>query len=129
VHAFLLVFAVTGVAHLEVLPFSGFRLFAEVRTEERVAWEIVAIDEEGGEIPIVLDDLPLGYRQSWRLIRGLADRPAADRDEICDAWTVPLREDGHDIAKVRVLRVKASVRPGAPPPERTVAVECGSGAS
>ena len=30
VYAFLLVFAITGIAHLERYPFSGFRLFSEV---------------------------------------------------------------------------------------------------
>jgi len=128
VHAFLLVFAITGLAHLELYPFSGFRLFAEVRGDVRTSWQLYAVDAEDHEIPLVLEELPLGYRQSWRLIPHLDERPRAERDAICDAWTVPLREEGHDIAKVRVFRTVASVRPDGPPPERTFRFECGSGA-
>ena len=126
VHAFLLVFAVTGIAHLELHPFSGFRLFAELRGEERTSWDIEAIDGEGHAIPIVLDELPLGYRQSWRFIPGLDERPRAERDAICDAWAGPLRAQGHEITTVRVFRTVGSVRPDAPPAERTLVLECGS---
>jgi hypothetical protein len=125
VHAFLLVFAVTGLAHLELHPFSGFRLFAEVRGEERTSWDIEAVDADGRTIPIVLDDLPLGYRQSWRFIPSLDERPRSERDAICDAWTVPLRDEGHEITKVRVFRTVRSVRPEAPPGERSLVLECG----
>ena len=93
VHAFLLVFAVTGVAHLELYPFSGFRLFSELRGEERTSWQLRAVDAEGEEVPISLGDLPLGYRQTARLIPGMDDLSADERDEICDAWAGPLRDE------------------------------------
>jgi hypothetical protein len=114
------------VAHLELFPFSGFRLFAEVRGDERTSWEITAVDADGERIPIVLDDLPLGYRQSWRLIPGMAEMDAVDRDEICEAWTTPLREDGVAVDRVEVHRTVTSLRQGGPPPREERLFECGA---
>ena len=124
-HAFLLVFAVTGVAHLELDPFSGFRLFSEVRGDQRTSWELRAVDAEGQEVAIDVDRLPLGYRQAKRLIPTMADLRAEERDEMCDAWAQPLRERGVDVVRVRIYRTVASVRPDGPPPERTLLHECG----
>ena len=126
VHAFLFVFALTGVAHLEVFPFSGFRLFSELRGEERTSWQLRAVDAEGEEVGISLGHLPLGYRQTARLIPGMADMSTSERDELCDAWAGPLRERGVDVVGVRIYRTVASVRPDGPPPERTLVYECGS---
>jgi hypothetical protein len=125
VHLFLLVFAITGVAHLELFPFSGFRLFSELRPAERHSWELRAVDPSGDELPIRLGDLPLGFRNSTTLLPGFDDLTAAERDEICDAWAGPLRADGIAVVRVHVYAVQRSVRPGSPPPERRLAYECG----
>lgn len=125
VHWFLLVFAITGVAHLEAWPFTGFRLFSEVRTSLREGWQIVAVDSEGDEHDVHLDDLPVAYRNTSRLIPGLAGRTPAEREEVCDAWAAPLRDDGDDVAGIRVYAVTASVRPDGPPPTLVLTYECG----
>ena len=125
VHAFLLVFAITGIAHLELLPFSGFRLFSEVRGPVRTSSQLYAVDGDGTEVPILLDQLPLGYRQSWRLIPGMEDMSVAQRDEICDAWARPLREHGIEVTTIRIYRIVDDVRPDGPPSERTLRFECG----
>ena len=125
VHAFLLVFAITGIAHLELYPFSGFRLFSELRGDERRGWQLRAVDDEGEEVGISLGHLPLGYRQTARLIPGMADMSADERDEICNAWADPLRARGVEVVRVRIYRTVVSVRPDAAPPERTLEYECG----
>ena len=125
VHLFLLVFAITGVAHLELFPFSGFRLFSELRPAERQSWELRAVDETGGEIAIRLGELPLGYRNSTTLLRGFAGLTAVERDEICDAWAAPLRDRGNAVVSVRIYSVVQSVRPDGPPPTRALAYACG----
>jgi hypothetical protein len=124
-HLFLLVFAITGVAHLELFPFSGFRLFSELRPAERQSWQLRAVDEAGDEIPIRLGELPLGYRNSSIRLRAFDDLTAAERDDICDAWAEPLRDSGTVVTRVRVYAVVQGVRPDAGPPVRRLAYECG----
>ena len=124
-HAFLVVFAVTGIAHIEAFPFSGFRLFSELRGDERHGWTLRAVDAEGEEVPISLGDLPLGYRQSARLIPEMAAMGHHERDEICDAWASALRARGIQVVRVRVYRTVTNLHPDGPPPERTLAYECG----
>lgn len=127
VHVFLLVFAVTGLATLELFPFSGFRLFAERRPEVRESWQLRAVDPDGAETSIRLDDLPLGYRNTSGLLRGFEDLSGAEQDAVCDAWAQPLRDAGTAVQVVRVYAVRASVRPDGPPPARSLAYECGHG--
>jgi hypothetical protein len=127
VHWFLLVFAITGVAHLELWPFTGFRLFSELRTAEREGWRLVAVDDAGEEHPIRLGELPVAYRNTARLVDGFDRRTAAERDAVCDAWAEAVRQEGGEVDHVRIYAVVASVRPDGPPPTRTLAYECGSG--
>ena len=92
-HLFLLVFAVTGVAHLELFPFSGFRLFSELRPAERQSWELRAVDDGGRRDPDpARATCPSGYRNSTTLLRDFDDLTTAERDAICDAWAEPLRD-------------------------------------
>lgn len=125
-HLFLLVFAVCGLAHIERWPFTGFRLFSELRTAERHTWELTAVDPQGQEHPIELHELPVAYRNTSKLLLGFPHRSAAARDAVCDAWELPLRAAGHAVVKVRIYRLIGSVRPDAPPPQRHLAYECGS---
>ena len=124
VHLFLAAFVVCGVPHLELLPFSGFRLFAEPRGDQRRSWQLRAVDDDGEEHPIVLGDLPLSFRGTSRLIDGWTDLDAERRDGICRAWSGPLRSAGVDVTEVRIYRVVTSVRPGAGPPQRDLAHIC-----
>lgn len=126
VHLFLLVFAITGVARLEVFPFSAFRLFSELRPAERESWELRAVDEVGDEIPIGIADLPIGYRNTTTQLLDFEDRSPADQDAICDAWVAPLRARGTEVSSVRIYSVVQGVRPDSPPPTRELAFECGS---
>jgi hypothetical protein len=126
VHWFLLVFAVTGLAHLELWPFTGFRLFSELRPSVRESWAVVAVDPSGDEHTILLHDLPVAYRNTSRLLQGFDHRSPASRDRVCDAWAEPLREAGRKVARIRIYAVSASVRPDGPPPTRHLAYECGT---
>jgi hypothetical protein len=125
-HVFLLVFAVCGLAHLELWPFTGFRLFSELRPAERQSWELVAVDPHGGEHAIVLHDLPVAYRNTVKLLIGFPHRSPASRDAVCDAWAAPLEAKGQSVADIRVYEVTASVRPHGPPAHRHLAYRCGS---
>ena len=126
VHWFLLVFAITGVAHLELWPFTGFRLFSELRPSVRESWAIVAVDRAGDEHGVALHELPVAYRNTAKILLGFDHRSPQSRDAVCDAWATPLREAGHDVARIRIYAVTAGVRPGSPPPHRALAYECGT---
>ena len=92
----------------------------------RESWEIVAVDPSGAEHAVVLHDLPVAYRNTARILQGFDHRSPASRDDVCDAWAVPLRESGQEVVRLRVYAVSASVRPDGPPPTRHVAYECGT---
>jgi hypothetical protein len=125
VHLFLAVFVVCGIGTFEVLPFSGFRLFSELRGDDRRSWQLRAVDDDGDEHAIVLGDLPLSYRKSTILIEGWEERSREERDEICEAWSGPLRASGVEVRAVRIYRVVASLRPGGGAPDRRLAYTCG----
>ncbi len=125
-HVFLLLFAVCGLGHVEVWPLTGFRLFSEVRTREREGWELVTVDSRGTEHVLHLSTLPVGYRNTTKLVPGMADRSAAARDAICRAWADPLRARGEDVAYVRVYAVVEDAFPHGRPTVRTLTYDrCG----
>ena len=126
VHWFLATFVLAGLLHLELFPFSAFRLFSEVRTAERQSWELRAVDAAGDEHPIRLDDLPISYRNSTRLLLDFPGMDPRERDEICDGWAAPRRATGEVVTVVRVYSVIETVRPDGPPRQRTLAYECGT---
>ena len=124
-HVFLLVFAITGVAHLELFPFTGFRLFSELRGAERESWQLRAVGPDGAETPIRLSVLPLAYRNTTRLLLSFDDLSATEQDAVCEAWAQPRRDSGAAVVRVRVYAVVESVRPDGPAPRRRLAYECG----
>jgi hypothetical protein len=124
-HVFLLLVAVCGLAHIELWPLTGFRLFSEVRQAEREGFEIVAVDPAGVERPIDLHALPAAFQGTTREIPALLRAGQHRRDEACAAWAAPERAAGRAVAEVRVYEVVESVRPGGPPAARTLAFRCG----
>lgn len=126
VYCFLAAFAIAGLAHLELYPFSAFRLFSELRPAERQSWQLRAVTADAGEQPIRLGDLPIAYRNSTRLLLDFPDLSKRQRDAICDAWAQPLRDAGELVDAIRVYAVVESVRPHGPPPQRRLAFQCGT---
>ena len=102
VYAFLTVFLVCGALEIEHWPLTGFRLYTELRTEERTSTRVIALRADGGSEEIVFVDLPFGYHSTNRLLSDFPDMTQAERDEICDAWVQPLRDDGVEVVGVRV---------------------------
>jgi hypothetical protein len=121
VYGFLGVFAVIGVVHLEWFwPFTGFRLFSELRPAERASWVITAVDERGDESTVQLSELPIAFRTTTRLLAGFDEMDQDQRDEVCAAWV----HERDDVVEVRIYAVVTRLRPDAPPPERTLAYRC-----
>jgi hypothetical protein len=109
------------VAHIEAFwPFTGFRLFSELRPADRLSWSIVAVDDDGHESAVHLGELPVAYRTTTRLLPHFDDMSADERDDICAAWV----QGRDDVVEVRIYSVSTLLRPDAPPPTRTLAYRC-----
>jgi hypothetical protein len=120
------VLLVCGLVGIEAWPFSGFRLFSSMRSDERVSWEIVWVDPLDQEDTVSLADLPVAYRNTSTIIAEFDTLSVAERDAVCDAWVGPLREDGAPVDRVRIYRRTTFVGDTHAPPTRELRWECGS---
>jgi hypothetical protein len=132
VAAFLAAIVICAVATIEAWPLTGWQLFSHLRIDRQVSWSAAAVDSEGREHPYPLGALPQGYRGFAFLMRDFAARPAAEQDELCEAWregTVELL--GFDARAVRIyeLRWRLSAREGdrARPADHTLRYTCRPG--
>ena len=119
VYVFLAVFLVCGAFAVERWPLTGFRLYSDLRVEERHSPSVVALLADGEEQRLRFDDLPMGWHATDRILRQFPRMTQAERDEVCDAWVQPLRDDGLDVVGVRVDDMVAHL---AEPDRRTEAV-------
>jgi hypothetical protein len=101
---------VCGLVGVEWWPFTGWKLYSRVRTDSRVAWEATTVAPDGQETPVEPNDLPLGYRHVELLLARFPDYSDAQREEICDAIAGGVRDEGEDVAEVRVYRVDEHLR-------------------
>jgi hypothetical protein len=118
VYVFLAAFLVCGALEVEYWPLTGFRLYTEIRTEERLSTRVIALLADGGSREVVFVDLPFGYHSTNRLISDFDELSQEERDEICDAWVRPLREDGVDVVGVRIDEYVTHLGDPASRPER-----------
>ncbi len=102
VYGFLALFLLCGALEVEHWPLTGFRLYTEIRTEERPSTRVIALLADGSSREVVFVDLPFGYHSTNRLLSDFPDMTQDERDEICDAWVQPLRDDGIEVVGVRV---------------------------
>ncbi|MEL7210307.1 MAG: hypothetical protein AAGK32_19095, partial [Actinomycetota bacterium] len=109
VYGFLAVFILCGLLSIEVWPLTGWRLYHERRTSDRSSWQLVAVDPAGEEATIHLGELPLGWRNTTKLLGEFDDLGPDGRDEVCDAWAAPRRDSGEPVAEVRVYRVRSDL--------------------
>jgi hypothetical protein len=116
---------VCGVASVEAWPLSGLRLFSNLRSDERVSYQLRAVDLRGDETDLVFGHLPVAYRNTQNLLPDFDRKTAAEREEICDAWALTPREHGESIAFLRVYRITASVYPHSHGSVREAVYECG----
>ena len=110
-------FALTGLLGIEAWPFSGFRLFSQVRTETVASWEVTTVDAAGVERPVRMDG------HSWlHVAAGMARLPEKERMAVCRAWASPAAIGS--VVEVRVYRTWAPIRGSAPPPRRELRASC-----
>jgi hypothetical protein len=126
VYGFLGLLLLFGLVGVEAWPFSGFRLFSSMRSDERGSWEIVWVDPAQHEEGVTLAELPVAYRNTSTIIAEFDDMTVAERDEVCDAWVGPLRERGTPVERVRIYQRTTFLGDDRAPPTRELRWECGA---
>lgn len=111
VYAFLAAVVACGLLGIEAWPFSGFRLFSQVRTGTQVRWELVTTDGLGAERPADLSSMGRGFRQSAHLLPHLAVAPPEEQAAACRGWF----DAAPGVSRLLVYRsVYEQAQPGAP---------------
>jgi hypothetical protein len=105
VWALLAAVLVCGAAGLEAWPFSGFRLFSQVRTPHTVSYRLATVDGAGNERALPFRALPPGFRGLSLDLGSAAAGMASDRAGLCGAIAEGARSIGRDVAGVRVYEV------------------------
>jgi hypothetical protein len=129
---FLCALIACATASVEAWPFTAWRLFSTLRTDEQHGWASTIAGHRGAERDFPIGSLGNGTRGFALLMKGFAERSPADRDAICRTWfRDAIRYLGHRPAGVRIyaLTWHLSDRRGdrAPPPTRTLAWTCDEG--
>ncbi len=112
VAVFLAVFVATGLLQVEAWPFSGWRLFSHLRTEEVRGWQATVVDADGAERPIPFESFPAGFRTALHVLQGFTGLSIEGRVEVCGAWAAELARVGIDAVEIRVY---ATTRPARDP--------------
>jgi hypothetical protein len=102
---FLVAFLGCGLLGIEAWPLTGWRLFADVRTDHQEAYRVFAVDPDGREYRIPFGRLPSSYRGVVQVLNGLPDLRSSERDDVCDAWAEAVERAARPVEGVRVYRV------------------------
>jgi hypothetical protein len=119
-------------ATVEAWPFSAWRLFSTLRTDEQHGWAATIVLPGGAERDFPIGALGDGNRGFTLVLNGFASRPQAERDAICRTW---VREAAsYTGGKSRAVRIYAltwrlseEFGDSPRPPSRTLAWTCTTG--
>ena len=114
---------------VEPWPLTSFKLFSEVRTDERTAWRATTIDASGEEATYPLGALPLGFRGFGFTMSEFVAADSERQAELCRTWIDAADElVGREAVGVRIYQRswRLSERSGdrADPGTETVAHVC-----
>jgi hypothetical protein len=111
VASLLVVFATCGLLGIEAWPLSGFRLFSAPRDERSVAWRLVAVTEDGEQVPVNVSRLGSAYRGFGFVARTFEELSPAEHVELCTVWDRAVRATGIDAAAFQIVRVEQRLLP------------------
>jgi hypothetical protein len=130
-YGFLAVLLLTALLAVEWWPFTGWKLFSQLRTGTVHGWQVTTVDPAGNEEALDFGALPRGFSGWFQLAQRLPSMTASDRDELCTTWLTATHDAGTGAVGVRVYRTTQAVRTDdrgpAPPVERTFYLACGDG--
>jgi len=70
----------------EPWPFTSFRLFSHVRTDEQTAWGATIVEADGTTMPYPIDSLDEGLRNFSFRVAEFIGADQQRRDELCRVW-------------------------------------------
>ena len=93
---------VAGVATVEAWPFTGWRLYSNTKGPTAGGYFAYWVGNDGAEHKVNYDDLPYSYRRAPYVLDKFPRSDAATREEVCDALVHGERNNGRDVASIRV---------------------------
>jgi hypothetical protein len=132
VRAFLVAFAVCGLAGVEAWPLSGFRLFSHLRQEQVAWWQPVVVDHAGVASDFSFSSLPSRDRDFVLTMRAFPSMSGERQARVCRTWLGSMRTHGLEAAELRLYLVERHLVPRsnshpATPPTRTLRFRCSDG--
>lgn len=91
-------------------PFSAYRLFSTLRSDETTSQQLVVSFDDGSEQAVRCVDHPV-LRETLRLAPRLPDVDAETRDTMLATWFADCGIDGRDVVRVRLDTVDRAVDP------------------
>ena len=101
--------AVIGFTGKEAWPFSSFKLFSSVRTDEVWSRRMVAVSPDGVEHPVDLYASPVGARSAIHELPHLTELPMAERRAQVRTFLELAHMHPRAYRTVRVYRVRLTV--------------------
>jgi hypothetical protein len=115
------VFLLTSALAVEWWPFTGWKLFSQVRTGTVSGWQVVTVDADGGEHPVDFESLPRGFRGWYQVAGQLPDMTDRERLDVMETWARAAADGGAEVRELRIYRTTQAVRTdfNRPPPSLT----------
>jgi hypothetical protein len=102
VAVFLTIFVACALLQVEAWPFSGWRLFSHLRSEEARGWQATVVEPDGSERPIPFAVL--------HVLQGFDGLSSEGRAAVCGAWSAELAGTGTEGVEIRVYATTRSIR-------------------
>lgn len=77
---------VCGLFGFELWPFSGLKLFSQVRTSRSTTWQVTVVYKDGKRSPYPFERLPRADRNARFVLEQLSNRSEQEKKNVCDYW-------------------------------------------
>ncbi len=107
---FLTAFVACGVLQVEAWPFSGWRLFSHLRTDEVRGWLATGVEADGDERPIPFGSFSADHRGELHVLKGFDGLSPDARQDVCRTWAAETARTGTDVVEIRIYATTTSAR-------------------
>lgn len=99
-----------GMKPLERWPFTGWRLYSNMKGPTAGSFFAYRVGPEGGLHRIRYRDLPDAYSRAPYLLERFDRRTAAERERVCDSLAQGERDQGREVAAIHIYWDRFRVR-------------------